>query len=293
MSTPELSPERRYHLDKNYMDNPVMFGSIALVQIGRMHCTENTVISTHTHRNWFELTLIDEGVGTILTNGEEIAVRAGDIHCSFPGDFHAIHSNREHPLKYNFFSFWTEDAELFPMLEEIIQRCYLPAQRLFADERIASLVGNAIAELSAPTALSERILTAIFLQIVLYLISDFRLSPERAISDVAQPEELCFQMMNYIDTHLYYMQSLTELAAQMNYSYSYLSDLFRRVTGDTLTAYYRDRRLKAAQLLLREGKKSVGEIAALLQYSSIYTFSRAFREQFGTSPTQYRQHIKN
>ena len=61
------------------------------------------------------------------------------------------------------------------------------------------------------------------------------------------------------------------------------------MTSDTLLHYYRSRRLEAAKLLLAEGRLSVGEIAELLHYASVYTFSRAFKEAYGTSPARYRR----
>lgn len=285
-------PEPRYHLDKNYIDCPIPYGVISLLQIGRMHCEENTVVPVHTHLNWFELTLIADGRGVISTNGRETPVGEGDIHLSLPGDFHGIASDRAHPMKYIFFSFQTEDAELSEWLEELAKKNYLPEQRIFADERIFFLLGNAIAELNTPSLLHARMMETSLLQVVLYMIGDLLGTEKRTSREVVRVDELCYQMMNYIDTHLYCMRSLSEMAKRWNYSYSYLSNLFRHVTGDTLNAYYRQRRLTAAKLLLQEGKQDVGTIAVLLRYSSVYTFSRAFHKQFGMSPTEYRREAK-
>lgn len=290
MSELTAPSEKRYHLNRVYLSEPKMYGSVSLFQIGRLHCTGHTVIETHTHLNWFELTVVTDGSGTIGTNGDTVRVRQGDIHLSFPGDFHDIRSDRDDPLKYNFFSFSTSDPELLAALEEITRNFYPASRRVFSDERIVYQIGNAISELTASSHWSERILESVFMQIVLYLVDDFRRSDSVPVkTNIGHPDELCFQMMNYIDTHLYNMRSLYDLSAALNYSYSYLSDLFRQVTGGTLSEYYRKRRLAAAQLLIREDTHKIGEIASLLQYSSIYTFSRAFHDQFGLSPSAYRR----
>ncbi|MBQ8509831.1 MAG: helix-turn-helix domain-containing protein [Clostridia bacterium] len=278
---------KRYHFDKNFITHPKTYGGISLIQIGRMHCTPQTVIPTHFHLNWFELTIVTDGCGIVTANGDSVSMKRGDIHLSLPGDFHAIASDSAQPLKYDFFSFYTDDAFLGNELEEIIRN--LPG-RVFREERIPWLVGNAIAEIGAPGDMTDLLLEPIFRQIVLYLIRAFRnVRAEGTSPRIGQPEELCYQMMNYIDTHIYAMESLSELADALNYSYSYLSDLFHRVTGDTLHGYYRNRRLAAAQLLIREGKQKIGEIADLLHYSSIYTFSRAFRDAYGMSPSEYKR----
>ena len=75
------------------------------------------------------------------------------------------------------------------------------------------------------------------------------------------------------------------------HNYSYLSSLFRKVTSGTLSDYYRNSRLETARLLILEDQLNISQIADLLHYSSIYTFSRAFKDQYGLSPEQYRKKV--
>ena len=53
--------EKKYHLDMHYLDHPVRFGEISLIQLGRLHCTNHTVIDMHSHRTWFEITVATDG----------------------------------------------------------------------------------------------------------------------------------------------------------------------------------------------------------------------------------------
>ena len=281
--------EKRYHLDKHYLDEPVMYGDVSLIQIGRLHCTAHTVIGMHLHRNWFELTVVTDGAGTVTTGDSETAVTRGDIYLSFPGDFHGIRTDFQAPLKYDFFAFYTEEPLLHDRLEAIMQDRQGGDQRIIRDERIQVLLENAIAEISRPTELSNEILEAIFKQILLYLIRDFQTEDTLKKEKIGTPQDLCYQIMHYLDTHIYTMNGLYELAEAMNYNYSYLSDHFKRITRETLQEYYQGRRLRAAQLLLQEEKLKLGEIANLLRYSSIYAFSRAFKDKFGEAPSEYRK----
>ena len=84
------------------------------------------------------------------------------------------------------------------------------------------------------------------------------------------------------------MKNLEELATVTDYSYGYLAALFRETTRGTLQNYFKDKKLDAARLLLIEGKMTVTEISELLNYSSVYAFSKAFKEQFGVSPKNYK-----
>ena len=284
--------EKKYHLDKRYVDSPKTFGNISLIQIGRLHCTPRTVVGLHTHQNWFELTVVTGGAGTVITGDDEIAVSRGDIHLSYPGDFHNIISDHKDPLKYDFLAFYTSDSRILEILEEIMRDCQSGERRVTRDECISHLLENAIAEISHPREFSNDILDAVFHQIIYYLIRNYHSDANEKKHPVTTPEAICYQVMHYIDTHIYTMEGLFELADSMRYNYSYLSDLFKTVTGETIQSYYQNRRLRSAQLLLNEDDLKLSEIADLLRYSSIYAFSRAFKDRFGVAPSDYRKKKK-
>ena len=99
----------------------------------------------------------------------------------------------------------------------------------------------------------SEILTSLFSQILYYILRNFSsIKTPAQKKHTLSADELCFQLMHYIDTHIYSIDSLVVLAEKFNYNYSYLSDIFKKTTNNTLANYYRSRRLDAAQLLLNE-----------------------------------------
>ena len=247
------------------------------------------MIGKHAHLNLFELTVATDGVGSIFTNGKTVPIKGGDIFLSFPGDIHGITSNEEAPLKYDFCAFYPLDPDLINELEEVMRNYTDAEQRLLKDERIEFLLGNALAEINHPSRFSETLLEAILTQITLYVIEGFRSLPGPASKKtVGAREELCYQIMNYVDTHIYSIKSLSELSDVFSYNYSYLSDLFHKVTKESLKNYYQNRRLEVAKKLIQENNLSISQIAELLHYSSIYTFSRAFKEKYGKAPVHFK-----
>ena len=278
---------KAYHLEKAFFSDPMPFGKLDLIQIGRLHCAAHTVVDTHVHLNWYELTVVTDGEGDVFTDGKGTHVRRGDIYLSYPGDAHRLESHPVHHLRYDFFAFCPRDAHLTEMLERIAEERRGADRRVFCDERIAYLVGCAIAEFCEARA-DEALLDSIFHQITTYIIRDAAsLVPEK--KPPASAEALCFRVMNHVDTHLYAMEGLAELAELTGYHYSYLSALFRKTTGTTLSDYYHGKKMAAARLLLREGRLSVSEIADTLGYSSVYAFSKAYRNAFGASPREERR----
>ena len=285
-----VSGDRRYHVNKSYLDSPKRFGKIKLYQIGRLYCGEKTKIGTHAHAGAYEITVVTEGKGKVYANGVGVDVERGDIFLSFPFDFHAIDSDSASPLKYDFFAFTVEDARMVAELKRI-EEGFMPAEsRIVRDEKIAYLVRNAISEFDKSDDYFDQVLETIFVQIVIYIIRCFGNSVRHVMgSGATNAEILCYQIMNYIDTHVYDLRDLSSLSDVTNYNYSYLSSLFCRVTGETLSEYFRNRRLETARFYIEENKKSITEISEMINYSSIYTFSRAFKEKYGVSPAEYRK----
>jgi len=276
-----------YHIDNQHISDPLRFGDIFLVQLGRLFCLGGAEYDEHVHLNWYELTVVTGGRGTVTTNGVEVPVSNGDIFLSFPTDVHKIASDKDEPLKYDFFSFSTDNTELAEALERIHAGFIAPESRVFSDGRINSLVSGAITELTDETLpYRESLIHSTLLQIIIYVIRAF--GTKRAASPFKNTDSqdiLCYQIMSYIDTHIFTLSKLSDLGLAMNYNYSYMSALFKRTTGRTLSDYYRSTKLKTARLLIEEGKLKISEIAELLNYSSIYVFSRAYKKKYGISPS--------
>ncbi len=279
-----------YHLDKNYLSSPRAFGEITLYQIGRLYSKSNTTVDTHVHGEFYELTVVIDGCGTVTTNGIPVRVARGDVYLSFPCDTHKIESDREKPLKYDFFAFATTSEPLKNELERVSLE-YSPAEkRIFRDERVSFLVGNAISEFDGARLCAEKLLENIFAQIIIYTARSFsEKHGEQRFDRVTEAEALCYRMMNYVDTHIYSMKKLEELSEVMGYSYGYLSALYKKTTSNTLADYFREKKLEIARLLVLEKRLKIGEIAETLNYTSVYAFSKAFKNRFGESPENYKK----
>ena len=279
--------EMKYRVGRDYIYDPRKIGSILLYQVGRGYCTPGGVVPIHSHRDYVEFTVVTGGGGVVTTNGHPTRVGVGDVYVSFAGDFHEIVSDVDSPLKYDFTAIYTTDESMLSSIAQIQRDFHSPESRVIRNDKIRSVLSGAIAEISAGEQMSDVILESMFRQLLAYMIRSFHsVKPVRYSSEAVDAESLCYQVMNYIDTHIYTMKSLSEVAAELSYNYNYLSNLYKRTTGDTVMSYYRDRRLEAARLLLLEGRATVTAVASALGYSSLYTFSRAFKEKFGVPPTK-------
>lgn len=95
--------------------------------------------------------------------------------------------------------------------------------------------------------------------------------------------------IDHIRQHLNERVGTGELAEVAGLSPSYLSALFRRETGRTVTEFVAHTRVETAKNMLEHSDYSLGIIAASLGFSSPSHFSRVFRAETGQTPTEWRR----
>ena len=278
-----------YHLDKKYFDNYRFQDGISLLQIGRMYCDRTSHIEEHIQAQLIELTVVTGGKGQIITNKTPVEVQSGDVYLSLPCDSHEITVDPDDPLRFDFIAFSIEDENFKYDFERIAAEYHEAELRIFKDERIPPLLTNAITEVSRESKYSLEALSSILRQIAIYTIRAFDTAPQSKYpKNIKDSEALCYRLMSYIDTHIYSLKNLEELTAVTDYSYGYLSFVFKKTTGETLCSYYIRKRMEAARLMLTEGNLKITEISERLGYSTLYAFSKAFKGHFGISPKNFK-----
>lgn len=81
---------------------------------------------------------------------------------------------------------------------------------------------------------------------------------------------------------------LDAIAARAGYSRYHFVRVFRDVYGQTPGQYLSRRRIERAEDLLRTAGLSVTEICTLVGFTSLGSFSSAFKRHTGLTPTEYR-----
>ena len=114
------------------------------------------------------------------------------------------------------------------------------------------------------------------------------LSDSNAVAMRREKPELLDQVMAYIEEHYSRRITLQEAASHFYVSTSTISQLFRQKMGVSFYRCVTQRRLIAAKNLIVSGVplERVNEQVGFTDYS---TFYRAFRQEFGISPRQFRK----
>ncbi|MCI5828379.1 MAG: AraC family transcriptional regulator [Lachnospiraceae bacterium] len=99
------------------------------------------------------------------------------------------------------------------------------------------------------------------------------------------------KVMNYIFVNLENDLSLQRIAAEFSMNKSYLSTLFKKEMGMTLTEYVNQTRIKRAIYLLNTEDMPIQEIAQWCGIPNLSYFTRIFKKEKNMTPSQYREMI--
>jgi AraC family transcriptional regulator len=93
----------------------------------------------------------------------------------------------------------------------------------------------------------------------------------------------------YIRDHIHEPLDRGTLAAVAGFSIPHFHRVFTAHMGESAVSYVRRLRLERAGRKLRMGAVDITETALAAGYDSHASFSKAFKQQFGLSPREFRQ----
>ena len=105
--------------------------------------------------------------------------------------------------------------------------------------------------------------------------------------------DLIKNAVNYINNLGSNATTLDEVAKNAGFSTDYFNRIFRNHTGFNVMEYVKFRKLnRAARMLRTSPEREILSIALDSGYESHEGFSRAFKEQYGKTPSEYRENMK-
>ena len=101
------------------------------------------------------------------------------------------------------------------------------------------------------------------------------------------------KIITYVDTELCADLSLKALSERLSVNASYLSTLFKKEMGMSLTDFVNHRRISHAQTLLISTEMPIKSVALKCGIPDVYYFSRLFKRITGTTPKAYRNNTNS
>ena len=104
-----------------------------------------------------------------------------------------------------------------------------------------------------------------------------------------QKDQTIGKAIVFIENNLYEPIAASDAARAVSYSYYHFHRYFQAVMGETIGSYIRSRRLTQAAWDLVHTNRKVLDIAVSLYFETAEGFTRAFKERYGLTPTDYRR----
>ena len=117
---------------------------------------------------------------------------------------------------------------------------------------------------------------------------------ERPLSVLTQrlDSNIVDDLTEYMEEHINQNLRFEDFAKIVNVSPTRLKAIFKSKTGMGVVQYFRKLKISRAKRFIRENDYNFTQIALLLGYESIHTFSRQFKAVEGMSPREYAKSVK-
>lgn len=260
-------PEDKFH------QNPL---HIPLVGMSRCN---GDYYHTKQNKRGLAIEYVIKGEGTLHINSLTYYPKAGDVYILHEySSFEAITSPRNPWVKLwlcvdgSFINSLVLAYNLNGIYH--IENC--PVQDLF--ERYF----QAAAAKNTDKRIIQNKLVSDFYKIVVEL-SSIVTQRQLAISDEA------LRVKNYLDNHIEGQVSLKELSDLTQKSQAQTIRLFKREIGITPYAYFLNKKIEQAKILLYNSNITIKDIAARLCFNDEYYFSNIFKQKTGLAPLHYRR----
>lgn len=100
--------------------------------------------------------------------------------------------------------------------------------------------------------------------------------------------ELTRQAMEIMTSNVRTPLTIAQISHECNVSPTLLKQTFKAIVGVPVYQWYRSHRLERACALLSETELPIAQISAAVGYSNSSKFAKAFREETGLSPREWR-----
>ena len=247
--------------------------------------------STHYH-DCHQIIYITAGSASILVGSTDHTARAGDLVIFSRFEQHSVTARSEDYRRYVVHI----DPKL-PAGSDISQRLFtILANRPAGFSNILSVGSDAeqVEEILRRITLEkeqQNLLSDAMENLLMeaLLICIHRHFPDYLDAASEDCMEIVWQLQNRFENNFRQNFVLNDLAEEYGFSISYLSHVFKKITGHSVMGYLQSCRIAAAKKYLAETTMGIGQIVELCGFSDGSNFSRTFRQLTGCTPSQFRQ----
>lgn len=276
---------KRFHIDYKYYVKPRYLERLTLIQMGERFCNDKAGYPEH-EQICYEITYVYNGTAVNIIDRKPCRMPAGTFNFAYPVQKHSIFAEGG-DMRYFFLGFVLDETHpLYAEFKKIADK----NEPIYATDTFHthSAFLDAILNLETESRLSDFVLINCINQILCNFLRSYYGEPNYVLKYDGATEIILFNVLSYLDENFLEFKNLNPLSDKLGYSASHLSHVFTAAMQKSPTAYVLNKKLEYAVQLLEEDNVSPTEIARLIGYDSIHSFSKAFKKRYGMSPMNYK-----
>lgn len=250
--------------------------------------------------NFFELIYIVDGTGIQMINNNKFYYQKGNLFLITPQDSHSFEiatPTKFFFLRFNEYYIKTNSANLqtetVQRMEYILQNashrpgCIL--KNHIDKPLVALLIESIINEQNNQQIYHQKIIEQIVNAIITIVARNIALKLPKNIKE--STGEMVLEILHYIQENIFSPKELKlkKISEHFNISLNYLSQYFKKQTGETLQEYISNYKLRLIEARLLNTDMRINEIADELNFSDESHLNKVFRKHKGINPSEFRK----
>lgn len=273
---------------------PKLGQKISQIYIGRNHSiSEENGQTAFMTKDYYEVGYIISGGQKVITSTKTYDATAGMVGITHPYIYHKMVTESKEAYESILIRFTTTFAE--PLIQTVGRTVVekLETQTIFSfskasQEKICRMFLEMEEEYQKELPYRELILQGMLFRL-LFTIYEENESVSNVVTNSIPLTPPIMDAVAYIERNFMNNPSLEEAAKAVGFSAAYFSRVFSAQMGRSYTEYLDSIKIKRAQILLTQTKKTIMEIAEETGYCHGNYLNSQFKKKVGMTPGEYRK----
>ncbi|MFC7681858.1 helix-turn-helix domain-containing protein [Paenibacillus sp. GCM10028914] len=232
----------------------------------------------------YSMHFVMKGSVTLEYGRERLELTEGDIFCLYPMQSYVYREIKsDHKLEMCWLNMDGPGVE--PMLRRSGFTSSMPFVKNGWTQALQRTIDSLLERMRSDCLVTPSLRLEI--QSLLYQLFS-QLLQENSEELKTEPVDWIKRCIKYIEANAMTGVSVQQVAEWAGVSRTYFSTIFTSQTGMAPSMYISKIRMDKAMRMLVDTNHSITDIALTLGYPSLYSFTRAFKNRFSLSPTEFR-----